>query len=307
MAAAAEQLTELLDRSYAYLKVIGLRPFLLSLPLCGQAAVGNQKGIREKMLKNRSHVATEHNPSDAETNSNPDAAEEIDNVVEQLVEQDVVGFVLVIAEYMGPGPVPKEDTNSAYQYRPVAGGIVHLLDETERAVRAVWCRRSLDTEVSEALLKVVCMRLFAHAFEWQYPERGGKRVAHKLVSALETHGLAFPRQAYKFITADMMLSKHWEMHGDGGAHNDAPQQKCKCYKLADVKESWQFWGISETRFAKYWNTNKDTLIPHTPPEAVLQQFHRKVQLKRSAESSDLGDDKRYSPSALSSASTASTA
>eukprot|EP00922_Rhytidocystis_sp_ex-Travisia-forbesii_P003419 GHVS01004985.1.p1 GENE.GHVS01004985.1~~GHVS01004985.1.p1 ORF type:complete len:306 (-),score=38.38 GHVS01004985.1:274-1191(-) len=301
--AASEQLAELLERSYAYLKLLGLRPFLLSLPLCGQAAEGNQKGIRDKMLKNRSYVATDHNPADSDTRTNKDAVEEIDNVVEKLVDKDSIGFVLVIAEYMGPGLAPPEGadavTSSAYQYRPVAGGIVHLLDETERAVRAVWCRRSLSSEVSESLLKVVTLRLFAHAFEWPYPDTGGKRPTHKLVSALETHSLAFPRQTYGFITAGLMLSKHWEMHGDGGAHNDAPSQKCKCFKLAGHPESWQFWGISESRFLKYWNMNKHHLIPTHPPEPVLQQ---------SAESSDLGgDDKRYSPSAISSASTASTA
>eukprot|EP00922_Rhytidocystis_sp_ex-Travisia-forbesii_P049367 GHVS01073494.1.p1 GENE.GHVS01073494.1~~GHVS01073494.1.p1 ORF type:complete len:317 (-),score=41.57 GHVS01073494.1:1682-2632(-) len=311
--AASEHLTELLDRSYAYLKACGLRPFLLSLPLCGQAAFGNQSGIREKMLKNRSFVETDHNPADIDTNVNVDAVQEINNVVEKLVDQDIVGFVLVVAEYMGPGVSPPDGPDavcsSAYQYRPVAGGIVHLLDETERAVRAVWCRRSLPLEASDALLKVVTMRLFAHAFEWQHPDNGSKRVTHKLVSALETHSLAFPKQTYRFMTtqAGMMLSKHWEMHGDGGAHNDAPTQKCKCFKLSENDDSWQFWGISESRFIKYWNTNKDKLIPNVPADAVISQFQRKVQSKRSAESTDLGgDDKRYSPSALSSTSTAST-
>eukprot|EP00922_Rhytidocystis_sp_ex-Travisia-forbesii_P024141 GHVS01035441.1.p1 GENE.GHVS01035441.1~~GHVS01035441.1.p1 ORF type:complete len:360 (+),score=78.61 GHVS01035441.1:98-1081(+) len=322
---SSDPLSELLDRSHSYLKLAGLRPFLLSLPLSGQAADGNQKGIREKMLKNRSHVQTPYNPPDADTHTNADAVEEVDNLVEKLVEPEIVGFVLVIAEYVGPGSATAADDNgelnAAYQYRPVAGGIVHLLDETERAVRAIWCRRSLPLDVSEVLLKVVTLRLFAHAFEWQYPDlsSGGggggigggraKRVAHKLVSALETHSLAFPRQSYRFITGGMMLSKHWEMHGDGGAHNDAPTQKCKCFKLSDDEASWQFWGISESRFVKYWNVNKNLLIPINPPEIVIQQFHRNVQLKRSAEPSDLGSEekKRYSPSALSSASTASTA
>lgn len=278
----ADSLQGVLDRSYKYLKAANLRPFLLTLPLHGAAAKSNQEGIREKIMKNKSQVVTDQNPESKTAKINPESVKLMNQVADRLTSEDIVGFVMVIAEYLG---VEEQSNNTsehnnelsstaAYQYRPVAGGIVELLDEYERAVRAVWCRRSLPNTLTDEFLKVIVMRIIAHAFEWQHPSKPNKKVSSKLVSSLEIHSLAFPTETYDFLTKQtgLNLSKHWETEDDGGAHNDSPNQKCKCFKLADKEGAWQFWGISESRFLKAWTLRKDSLIPLEPNSALAGMF-----------------------------------
>lgn len=293
---SSESLNDLLSRTFKFLKAARLQPFLLTLPLHGDAAESNQQGIREKMLKNRSQVVTNFNPPDVENHENPIALDSLDQVIERLVDSNIVGFVLVVAEYIGPDREPPESdemnavTTAAYQYRPVSGGIVELLDEHERAIRGLWCRRSLKPRITGPLLKATTMRLIAHAFEWQHPSTT-KRLNRKLLSCLELHGQTFPREMYVFLTtsAGLNLSKHWETPADGGAHNDSPHMKCKCLKLSDKEEAWQFWGISESRFVKFWTSRKDTLVPLVPPDYLMEQFAASAtQAKRS--SPDYGDN-----------------
>eukprot|EP00920_Eleutheroschizon_duboscqi_P002698 GHVT01006287.1.p1 GENE.GHVT01006287.1~~GHVT01006287.1.p1 ORF type:complete len:236 (-),score=49.70 GHVT01006287.1:1228-1935(-) len=205
-----------------------------------------------------------------------------------MTVEGVVGFVLVLTEYIGPDvPPPNPDDSSvvsqAFHFCPVAGGIVELLDEHERAVRAVWCRRSIPSECASELLRVVLLRLMAHAFHWSHPHQTKMRNSSKLVSLLEVHGLAFPRSAYEFLSTKegLNLSKHYETPDNGGAHNDTPNQKCKCFKLQDKPNAWLFLGISESRFIKIWNARRETLIPSIPSQTLVQTFARSRARSRS--------------------------
>eukprot|EP00922_Rhytidocystis_sp_ex-Travisia-forbesii_P023426 GHVS01034357.1.p1 GENE.GHVS01034357.1~~GHVS01034357.1.p1 ORF type:complete len:313 (-),score=33.28 GHVS01034357.1:344-1282(-) len=248
-------------RTNALYRQLGLQPFILSLPLHGSTADMNKKGIRDKILKNRSYIATEYNLQEPNLTSEvPEAVRRVDTMVESLSNKDVRGFILVITEVL-----PEQD------YRPVAGAVVELVDDHERSIRGMWCRRSLPSELVSCLLKVTTIRLFAHAFELAMP---GQKVrnSNKLVSTLETACLSFPREAADFLATTLEMSKHWETETDAGTHSDHPTLKCKCKKLDASKGAWQFWGISETRFIKTWKSNEYVYVPQNVPEEYRDYF-----------------------------------
>eukprot|EP00922_Rhytidocystis_sp_ex-Travisia-forbesii_P018061 GHVS01026906.1.p1 GENE.GHVS01026906.1~~GHVS01026906.1.p1 ORF type:complete len:313 (+),score=43.60 GHVS01026906.1:481-1419(+) len=253
----------IVQQSNSLYRQLGLQPFLISLPLHGSTASINKKGIRDKILKNRSYVVTELNPLEANlTREMPEAVHGVETMVERLTDNDIMGFVFVVAEVLS------ED-----DYRPVAGAVVELLDEHERSIRGMWCRRSLPDELVSLLLKVTAIRLFANAFELPTP---GQRVrnSNKLISTLETTCLTFPREASDFFTTTLEMSKHWETEGKAGTHNDHPTVKCNCRKLAGGEGAWQFWGISETRFVKNSKVNVELHLPQTVPNKYKNYFWR---------------------------------
>eukprot|EP00922_Rhytidocystis_sp_ex-Travisia-forbesii_P018070 GHVS01026915.1.p1 GENE.GHVS01026915.1~~GHVS01026915.1.p1 ORF type:complete len:312 (+),score=27.82 GHVS01026915.1:347-1282(+) len=251
----------IVKQSNALYRELGLQPFLLPLPLYGATADNNKKGIRDKILKNRSYVVTEYNHLETNvTREIPDVVNMVETMVESLTENDITGFVFVLAEVL-----PEQD------YRPVAGAVVELLDDHERTIRGIWCRRSLPGELVSWMLKVTAILLFAHAFELA---TSGQRIrnSNKLVSTLETTCLTFPREVADFLTTTLEMSKHWETEANAGTHNDHPNVKCKCRKLGVEDGAWQFWGISETRFIKIWKENGQRYIPQTVPDKFKNYF-----------------------------------
>eukprot|EP00922_Rhytidocystis_sp_ex-Travisia-forbesii_P018064 GHVS01026909.1.p1 GENE.GHVS01026909.1~~GHVS01026909.1.p1 ORF type:complete len:272 (+),score=36.58 GHVS01026909.1:481-1296(+) len=195
----------IVQQSNSLYRQLGLQPFLISLPLHGSTASINKKGIRDKILKNRSYVVTELNPLEANlTREMPEAVHGVETMVERLTDNDIMGFVFVVAEVLS------ED-----DYRPVAGAVVELLDEHERSIRGMWCRRSLPDELVSLLLKVTAIRLFANAFELPTP---GQRVrnSNKLISTLETTCLTFPREASDFFTTSKSFLSYTQFHPPAG-------------------------------------------------------------------------------------------
>ncbi|CBZ54576.1 conserved hypothetical protein [Neospora caninum Liverpool] len=275
------------SRTEAVFAALHLRSFVLRLPIVNVPdAEKTRQGIYEKILKNRSFSCTRSNPRDELTRQpNPDlAAKQTEEVVQILSAPSSVGFVLVVVEES----VQKKGTGQA-EYCPVGGGVVEVVDEHERSIRGMWCRRSLPPEFSALLMKALCLRVFAQAFEWPDEPSGavgaspggaapggagassrGTKNPYRLVSCTEKALLLFPRDAVKFLTESLMLSKHWETELDGGSHNDHPTVKCKCQKLSKLPGAWQFYGICESRFLNYWRPGLQfrNFLPDAPPPAL---------------------------------------
>ncbi|EPT26716.1 hypothetical protein TGME49_235670 [Toxoplasma gondii ME49] len=284
---AAQQ--ELINsRTEAVFAALHLRSFVLRLPIVNVAdAEKTRQGIYEKILKNRSFSCTRSNPRDELTRQpNPDvAAKQTEEIVEMLSAPSSVGFVLVVVEES----VQKKGGSGQAEYCPVGGGIVEVVDEYERSIRGMWCRRSLPPDFSALLMKALCLRVFAQAFEWPEEPSGGVGASpggaapgagsgnlrgaknpYRLVSCTEKALLLFPRDAVKFLTESLMLSKHWETELDGGSHNDHPTVKCKCQKLSKLPGAWQFYGICESRFLNYWRPGLQfrNFLPDAPAPAL---------------------------------------
>ncbi|KAF8820323.1 hypothetical protein IE077_003288 [Cardiosporidium cionae] len=275
---ASAVIQEILDKSRRFFSQIGLRPFLLSLPLQGPAAESNREGIREKILKNRSQVSAD-SAENENIQQNATAIDSINDVVDRLTSLDAVGFVLLITEYIGTEDESYDVTDesiatAACQHRPVAGGIVELVDEYERAIRGVWCRRSLPEATAERLLEVMILQLVAQSFICEHPMNVSKRSSNKLLSTVDAHCQTFPRETYVFLTSQsgLNLGKHWETPQHGGNHNDTPYKRCQCFKQANKPDAFQFWGISESRFVSLWTNRKATLIPSIPSAELLHKF-----------------------------------
>ncbi|PFH37264.1 hypothetical protein BESB_037220 [Besnoitia besnoiti] len=284
------------SRTEAIFAALHLRSFVLRLPIVNVAdAEKTRQGIFEKILKNRSYSCTRSNPKDAFTRQpNPElAAAQTEEIVEMLSAPSSVGFVLVVVEEA----VQTKGGSGQAEYCPVGGGIVEVVDEHERSIRGLWCRRSLPPDFSSLLMKALCLRIFAQAFEWPDEPAGAVGVSpggagtpgtgvssgggtsrggsssknpYRLVSCTEKALLLFPRDAVTFLTETLMLSKHWETELDGGSHNDHPTVKCKCQKLSKLPGAWQFYGICESRFLNYWRPGLQfrNFLPDAPPPAL---------------------------------------
>lgn len=228
-------------------------------------------------MKNRSSAYTRANPIDANTEQ-PDITRSeayVQNIREMLSSESVAGFVLVVVE----NPPSEASRGSEVHYCPVAGGIVEVLDSFERSVRAIWCRRSLPVEVSEAIMRALTLRLFAYGFassQQKVPNLLNKEslspskttAANRLISCTQESMFLFPRDATAFMKTQLCMSKHWETPLDGGSHIDHPKAPCRCSSVRSVAGAWQFSGISLSRFVNYWRNHGRTAFHEIPSSAI---------------------------------------
>ncbi|CDI87056.1 hypothetical protein, conserved [Eimeria praecox] len=272
MSQTAGCLQEIGEATDSVLTEMNLRSFLLRLPLPAKDAASTVQGICEKLMKNRSASHTKWNPVDAHTEQ-PDvkrAEDQVQRIRELLDSETVAGFVLVIVE----NPQQDAIKGSDVHYCPVAGGILEVLDSYERSVEqlcgmedglARWeegrretdtdrqrerereierdregererllCRRSLPSEVSEAIMRTLILRLFAYGFassQQMVPQMLNKDVlaptkspvSNRLISCTQESIYLFPRDASLFMKTQLCMSKHWETPLDGGSHIDHPK------------------------------------------------------------------------------------
>ncbi|KAL8434231.1 hypothetical protein Efla_001996 [Eimeria flavescens] len=249
---------------------MNLGTFLLRLPLPSKDSGSTVQGICEKVMKNRSSSHTRANPVDDNTEQ-PDLARSeayVQRLREMLSSESVAGFVLVVVE----NPPAEASEGTEVHYCPVAGGIIEVLDSFERSVRAIWCRRSLPADVSEAIMRALSLRLFAYAFassQQVVPNLLNKEslspakapAANRLISCTQESMFLFPVDATVFMKTQLCMSKHWETPLDGGSHIDHPKAPCRCSSLRNVAGAWQFCGISLSRFVNYWRNHGRTAIP----------------------------------------------
>ncbi|KAL8449068.1 hypothetical protein Emed_003420 [Eimeria media] len=266
MAHTAGCLQEIGEVTDSVLSSMNLRTFLLRLPLPTKDAGSTIQGICEKVMKNRSSSHTKSNPLDSNTEQ-PDisrAEAYVQRIREMLSSESVAGFVLVVVE----NPSTEASEGSEVHYCPVAGGIVEVLDSFERSVRAIWCRRSLPSDVSEAIMRALALRLFAYGFassQQVVPNLLNKEslspakapAANRLISCTQESMFLFPRDATAFMKTQLCMSKHWETPLDGGSHIDHP----KAPSVRNVAGAWQFSGISLSRFVNYWRNHGRTAVP----------------------------------------------
>lgn len=271
---------DIIVHSTNYLKQMGLSCFVMALPFTGPMAERNKTGIRDKILRNQSYIATEFNTlgSSVLVREDHQAVESIHHYTDRLTDGDNTGFAFIAAEVM-----PNNEE------RPVSGAIVELVDDDddgERSIRGIWCRRNLPPHLAENIMRVFVLGLFAHAFQLTpstmtttttTTSRTSNTFSNKLVSTLESTCVSFPRDVYDFLTVGLAMSRHWETaDDDGGTHNDHPSFKCSCKKLAQLPSARPFWGIGERRFLKNIcranNTTK--YIPPSPPEEYIGFFHK---------------------------------
>jgi len=277
---------DIIEGSSDFFRNNSLTPFMVPLPLVGNSASSYQKGIREKIQKNRSVLVTDFNPEcdiieycrgfhDSSSSSTVSCNVELDlapvqddhilsemhRFVDRLTSTDVNGFAMILAEKLSSSTKSTEPSparNTTEYYGPVAGGIVEAVDASERDIRAIWCRRSIPQPFSDALLRVFTIRLLSQALLWPGSSSGpSKGKAFRLISIKYSHMVTFPIAAYRFIIAPegLGLSPHFETNLDGGDHNDHPTTKCKCSKLQSDPEASKFWGISESRFLQRCKSN----------------------------------------------------
>ncbi|OII77493.1 hypothetical protein cand_016530 [Cryptosporidium andersoni] len=256
------------------LSELGLRTFLIKLPLNSSIAKSTGKGIKQKIFKNLSFSSIKIDQDNIiqknngyyslnmgvrdmnlcrYSNSkylNKEDLLNIENIVKSLTEPTICGFVFLIAE------ISLEDKSSLYNsntsskcYRPIGGGIVELVDDYERCLRSIFCKKKLPLKISENILRIIIGRTIIHALQWKY-NNSKKKCTNKVISVLDDHIKLFPIPAYNILLKDLPMSKHWEIYDDAGSHSDHPGIKCNCYKLSNFPNSRQFWGISESRFMK---------------------------------------------------------
>lgn len=277
LAQAAECLQEIGKATDSVFLSLNLRPFLLRLPLPPEDASSTIQGICEKVVKNRSFSHTRSNPLDDSTEQ-PDISRseaQVQCIRELLSNGNAAGFVLVVVE----NPSVHTSDLSEVQYCPVAGGVVEVLDSSERSVRAIWCRRSLPLNVSEIIIRALSLRLFAYGFassQQVVPNLLDKDlllpsktpVSSRLISCTQESMFLFPRNATAFMKSELCMSKHWETPLDGGTHIDHPKAPCRCSSKRNVPGAWQFSGISLSRFVNYWRNHGRTAISEIPTYAV---------------------------------------
>ncbi|CDJ35789.1 uncharacterized protein EMH_0032710 [Eimeria mitis] len=277
-AQSAGCIQEIGEATDSVLNEMNLRSFLLRLPLPAKDAAATVEGICEKLMKNRSASHTKWNPVDANTEQ-PDlqrTQQQVNSIRTMLDSNAAVGFVLVIVE----NPQQEQNKpNQQIQYCPVAGAVLEVLDSYERSVRAIWCRRSLPSEVSEVITRLLVLRLFAYGFassQQMVPHMLSKEalaptkspVSNRLISCTEESVYLFPRDAVLFMKTQLCMSKHWETPLDGGSHIDHPKAPCRCSSVRHVAGAWQFSGISLSRFVNYWRNHGRAALLDVPASAL---------------------------------------
>ncbi|KAH8581523.1 uncharacterized protein ELE39_000584 [Cryptosporidium sp. chipmunk genotype I] len=257
-----------------------LRPFLLNLPL--NKNENTRDGIKKKIYRSFSYKIEEYRKElnifkneDNVFNLIFDNIESLDEnllksfshkldlndkdskVVEEVIgllnDPNICGFIFIIAKPInGVGP------GKTLNFKPVLGAVIELVDDNERAIRMMFCKRRLPYSISEMLIRLSIGRVFIHALKWSYDNGDKKRKnSGKLVSILDEHIQFFPIPAYNILVNEMNMSPHWELPSKKIAHSDSFKAKCPCYKFSKSEDSRKFWGISESRYISTIKSNPE--------------------------------------------------
>ncbi|OII72206.1 uncharacterized protein cubi_01539 [Cryptosporidium ubiquitum] len=269
----------MLDISYKKVFSIGdhlfpeleLRPFLLNLPLNNNDNTRN--GIKKKVYRSFSYKIEEYrkelNVFKDENNvfnlifDNLESLDEglvrsfsqdltfsdkdskiVEDIIELLSDPNICGFIFIIAK-----PVYEEDLKKPINFKPVLGAVIELVDDNERAIRMIFCKRRLPYVISEKLIRLSIGRIFIHAFKWNYDNGNNKKKNNsKLITILDEHIQFFPIPAYNILIKEMNMLAHWELSSKKISHSDNFKTKCSCHKFSELENSRKFWGISESRY-----------------------------------------------------------
>lgn len=258
---------------------LGLKTFLLNLPLNNENN-NTENGIRNKIYRNFSYTFQKDNNElniykneDDVFNIKLDNLEAIDEVIDRtfndkeefsaknkevieeiidlLSDSNICGFIFLLAK-----PLYNKSAKVT-TYKPILGAIVELIDDYERSIRMIFCKRKFPYNISDKLIRVATGRIMIHALKWKYTNGNRKNNNSKLVSILNDHIVFFPIPAYDILIKEMNMSSHWEIPGENMSHIDNSKSKCPCSKISYSKNSRQFWGISESRFINLIKTNPD--------------------------------------------------
>eukprot|EP01071_Lankesteria_metandrocarpae_P002434 Lankesteria_metandrocarpae@DN2326_c0_g1_i1.p1 len=272
-----------------------LSVYALCLPFRSstELAEENQRGIHEKILKNRSNLVTDFNRAACITadgavpQEDMDALRGIDELTHWLVDgndatftknvkhwfsEPCKGVVVIVAEPVEPTPnaevVNGAGIDDLAKWRPVGGGVVTWRrGETERRVDALWCRRNLHRGLHDSnFLRYLTVRVVAEAFALS---EDAEEKEQGLVSVLDVFLKHFPREAVSFLTAkddeSLGMNQHFESPANPGTHQT--RGKCRCWVTEKVPDSWKFWGTNASCFKdfckkSFFKSGRRTSIPY---------------------------------------------
>ncbi|OLQ18230.1 hypothetical protein ChUKH1_10920 [Cryptosporidium hominis] len=255
-----------------------LRPFLINLPL--NKNENTRDGIKKKIYRSFSYKIEEYrkelnifmnednvfnlifdNIESLDENIlrgfsqiidlNDKDSNTVEDVIRLLNDPNICGFIFIIAK-----PIHIEEPGKTLNFKPILGAVIELVDDNERAIRMMFCKRRFPYSISEMLIRLSIGRVFIHALKWNYDDGNKKRKSsNKLVSILDEHIQFFPIPAYNILIKEMNMSPHWELSTKKIAHSDSFKAKCPCYKFSKLEESRKFWGISESRYISTIKSN----------------------------------------------------
>lgn len=279
----------MLDISYKKVFSIGdnlfpeldLRPFLLNLPLNGKSE-NTRDGIKKKIYRSFSYKVEEYrkklnvfkNENDIfnlifdnlesldenlvnSFSQNLDMNDRDNKIVEDIVrllsDPNVCGFIFIIAK-----PIYEDDLGEPINFKPILGAVIELLNDNQRAIRMIFCKRRLPYSISERLIRLSIGRVFIHALKWKFDNVDKKKKNNcKLITILDEHIQFFPIPAYNILIKEMNMSAHWELSSEEISHSDSFKTKCSCHKLSKLENSRKFWGISESRYISIIKLNPE--------------------------------------------------
>lgn len=259
-----------------------LKSFILNLPLNDQN-ISSQEGIQEKIYRNFSYKSQEEsielgvfkNKDDVfdlrfnnlgcldemlmsilprDENLNEDDYLTIENATNILCDPTLNGIIFVTAKQ-----TQMEQPRKTPNFRPILGAVIEILNDKERAIRVMFCKRRLSYNITEKLIRLSVGRILIHAIKWDSDNTdiSEDKPNGKFISIMDSHIQFFPIPAYNMLIKELKMTAHWESPYEKVTHVDNPKTKCKCHKFSDFADSTKFWGISESRYISIIKSNPE--------------------------------------------------
>lgn len=260
-----------------------LKPFILSLPLASENT-NTQEGVRKKICRNFSYKGEESNTElgifrnqdgifELRLNSLESLDEKlmidfpqepklsegdcqvIEGIIDFLSRSSTNGLIFIVTK-----AVQMEDRERSNSFRPILGAVIEIINDKERAIRMVFCKRRFPYSISEKLVRLSIGRILIHAIKWDTDDDDSgneEKTNGKFISILDSHVQLFPIPAYNILVKEMKMTAHWEHPSEKFPHSDDPETKCPCHNLSGSENSRKFWGISESRYISTIKSNPE--------------------------------------------------